>query len=101
MTGSFPIFIFYKWIPSYHELKCSIKAGFLWFISILKVLSGSDNAKKYSEIYNEELSHTHEEMYLEPFIVSPHIIAIPLLNLITFPFIFQKKYSEYRSVILQ
>ncbi len=101
MTGSFPIFLPYKWIPSYEELKAHLKASLTWSITMIKILGWAEKSKTYDELFSENLSQITAWVYKEPLMVSPRIIGIPYLNLVTVPSLFQEKYKEYVDVVLQ
>lgn len=67
----------------------------------MKVLGGSEQEKTYRTVYEEESADKTTIPYGTSFILAPQTIGIPVLNIVTLPFFFQGKYSEYRDVILQ
>lgn len=88
---------FYKYIPKYHELEARIHAFFTIFIEFFRVAFGKSKTKTFASEYQKYLEkYDQKEKIIENFWTHPMIIGLPIINLITIPSFFQKKFHEYQ-----
>ena len=98
--GKFLSFPFYKFIPTYAEIEAFIFTIFVMIKEFFQVAFGKEKQKNFKEIYEKILTrHTEVVPPTEKFWTHPAIIGIPILNFITIPSFFQKKFHEYQGNI--
>lgn len=92
----------YKFIPTYHELEASLHAFIDSSIDFFKVAFGKEKSftfaqkkAEYTELYSAKIPPE------TPYWTAPALIGIPVLNLITLPSFFQKKFHEYQGNIAE
>lgn len=93
---------FYSKIPSYNEIIAFLSSILVLTKEYILVAFGKEKTKNLKEtfIYFSEKYNKIQEPQ-EKLSINPILIAIPFLNLIFVPILFQKKYREYRGNILQ
>ena len=95
-------FAFYSRIPTYLELDAHIKASVLAGINFFRVAFGGTITSHYQENYTRILAHNQLiQSPSLPYFAPLSIIALPVINLITLPSLWQSKYREYVPLILQ
>lgn len=88
---------FYRYIPKYHEIEARIHAFFSIFIEFFRVAFGKNKNKNFKSEYEKYLEkYDKKEKIEENFWTHPMIIGLPIINLITIPSFFQKKFHEYQ-----
>jgi hypothetical protein len=95
-------FIFYSKIPTFIELDAYIKAAIVIAYDFFRIAFGGEKRSNYQQQY--QLSLEKNKYIQSPSIdyFAPNwIFAIPVVNLITVPSIWQIKYREYIPLIIQ
>lgn len=102
VTSQFLQFGFYKYIPTYHEFDAHVKAIFLQGINFIKIAFWWQSTVSYTEKYEQILAKNQESSSSnEAYFAPSWIIALPIVNLICIPSLWQKKYNQYIPMILQ
>ncbi len=95
-------FIFYSRIPTFLELDASIKAGIITILDFFQIAFGSEKKSGYQEQYNIYLVKNKEvKLFTVEYFAPTWIFAIPVVNLVTIPSLWQIKYREYTPLIIQ
>ena len=95
-------FSFYSLIPTYAELDAHIKAGVISVYDFFRVAFGGVAGSPYQENYQNILSNNQTpKLPNSPYFAPIWIIAIPVVNLITLPSLWQSQYREYAPLIFQ
>jgi hypothetical protein len=95
-------FTFYNQIPTYPELDAHIKAGIMWLFDFFRIAFGWEHTINYRAQYTRFLENNQVTQSATISYFAPNwIIAIPVLNLLTIPSLWQSKYKEYAPLILQ
>ncbi len=98
----FQNFVFYDKIPSFLELDAHIKAIIVSVFDFLRIAFGKDKSTDYSGRYSYFLAINMKTKYdITPYFMPKWLIAIPFINLICIPSLWQAKYREYLVFILQ
>ncbi len=93
---------FYKYIPTYHEFEARIFAMFSLLKEFFRVAFGKEKTTTFALEYQKFLEkYSQKVSFDEKFWTSPALIGLPILNLITLPSFFQKKYHEYQGNIAE
>ncbi len=102
VTSQFLQFGFYKYIPTYQEFDAHIKTTLLQGLNFIKIAFWSQSTVSYAERYNQILSKNLKTTPINERYFAPNwIIALPIINLICIPSLWQKKYNDYIPMILQ
>lgn len=95
-------FIFYSRIPTFLELDASIKAGIITIFDFFQIAFGGEKKSGYQEQYNIYLVKNKEvKLSTVEYFAPTWIFAIPVVNLVTIPSLWQIKYREYTPLIIQ
>lgn len=87
----------YNFIPTYHEFESKISALYSMTKEFLQVAFGKKKEKNFQSEYQIALAkHSEKIPPEEKFWTHPGIIAFPLVNFITLPSFFNKKFHEYQ-----
>ncbi len=102
VSGTFHIFSFYKKIPTYTNITHGITAIFLYIWEIFRVIFWKEKEHTLWEIFSmlQNIPQGEKKWDITYFIPT-WIIAIPLINLITFPTLWIDRYSSYRPLVIQ
>lgn len=95
-------FSLYGLIPTYAELDAHIKSAILAGIDFCRIAFGGSKRADYQTQYTQILSaNTVTRSPTTPYFAPIWIVAIPGVNLITLPSLWQSQYREYNPLILQ
>jgi hypothetical protein len=95
-------FSFYRLIPTYAELESHIRSGILAGIDFCRIAFGGVKWVDYQTRYTQILSNnTVIQSSTVPYFAPIWIVWLPVANLITLPSLWQVRYREYTSLILQ
>jgi hypothetical protein len=95
-------FSFYSMIPTFYEFDAHIKAACITLFSFFRIAFGWEKRSNYSEQYSIYLERNQRIIVPTIEYFAPNwIFAIPGINLITIPSLWQLKYQEYTPLILQ
>ena len=102
VSGTFHIFPFYKNIPTYTDITDSITAIFLYIWEIFWVIFWKEKEHTLWDIFSL-LQNTPqgEKKWDVIYFIPTWIIALPFINLITFPTLWIDRYRAYRPLIIQ
>lgn len=93
---------FYSKVPSYHEFKAFLISILIMTKEYILVAFGKEkknNLKQVFQDFYQKYSETKNINQKLP--IYAKIVAIPVINLIFLPILFQKKYQEHKWNILQ
>ena len=100
--NTFFTFKFYRFIPTYHEFEAKIAAGISYGIEFFRIAFGKNKEKDFASEYQDFYAKYSAKIPPEtPFWTHPALIGIPIINIITFPAFFQKKYHAYQGNIAE
>ncbi len=92
----------YQYIPIYHDVEAFLHASFSACKEFFKVAFGQEKKSSFQEKFQFYQQKYSEKIAIEtPFWTHPIIIGIPILNLITIPSFFNKKFHEYQGNIAE
>ena len=92
----------YRYIPTYHDLEAFLNASLSACGEFFKVAFGQEKKSSFQEKFQFYQHKYSEKVAIEtPFWTHPAIIGIPILNLITIPSFFNKKFHEYQGNIAE
>jgi hypothetical protein len=95
-------FIFYSKIPTFLELDAYIKAGTAMVYDFFRIAFGGEKRSNFQEKYNTYLAKNNLVKVSSVDYFAPNwLFAIPVVNLITIPSLWQLKYREYIPLIIQ
>ncbi len=108
VTLSVRLFLEEKWVeihilwllPSPENINSYIITFYRYGIELIKTIIGKEANLSYQEVRARILSNQEFENPA-PYLMSPIIIGIPILNVITLPSYFIEKYSIWRYALLQ
>lgn len=92
----------YRYIPNYHDIEAFLHASLSACGEFFKVAFGQEKQSNFREKFDFYQKKYSEKIAIEtPFWSHPAIIGIPILNLITIPSFFNKKFHEYQGNIAE
>jgi hypothetical protein len=95
-------FSLYSRIPTYAELESHIQSAILSVYDFCRIAFGGAKWTDYNTRYTQILSNnTIIKSATIPYYTPTWITAIPVVNLITLPSLWQSQYREYTPLILQ
>lgn len=102
LRGEFLTFSVYRFIPTYADIEACIVASLESLSEFFRVAFGGKKSSSFTERFEQK-----KEFYsritppVRDYILPRWIIAIPGLNLITLPSLWQSEQREYHGAILQ
>lgn len=95
-------FKMYDFIPSYHQIEAKIATFLFMMKEYFFIAFGRKKTTDFATKYQQFLEKFSLKIPpQEKFWIHPMIIGIPILNIITIPSFFQKKYHEYQGNIAE
>ena len=92
----------YRYIPTYHDAEAFLHASLSACGEFFKVAFGQEKKSSFQEKFQFYQHKYSKKVAIEtPFWTHPVIIGIPILNLITIPSFFNKKFHEYQGNIAE
>lgn len=100
--NSFLFLKIYNFIPTYHEAEAKIFAFFSMTKEFFQVAFGKEKSKNFQDEYQKILQKNSQKTQIETdFWTHPAIISLPIINIITIPSFFNKKFHEYQGNIAE
>lgn len=100
--SKFLSFKFYTIIPTYLELDAHVKVSIVTVANFIRIAFGGEKKFSYQEIFDTHINkNTLKETASIEYFTPNWIFAIPFVNLITLPSLWQQKYQEYKPLIFQ
>lgn len=95
-------FSFYDKIPSYLEFDAHVKSSIIRAFDFFRIAFGGQSRSAYQEIYRTTLEKNMlTKAYTNQYFMPAWLIAIPGINIISLPSLWQSEYKEYKLYILQ
>ncbi|MBC7503737.1 hypothetical protein H7169_02100 [Candidatus Gracilibacteria bacterium] len=95
-------FEIYSRVPTYNELDAHIKASIVTIYDFCRIAFGGKKVSDYGTRYTLLLEQNNKiKSPTLPYFAPIWIVAIPGINLITLPSLWQAQYREYTPLILQ
>lgn len=93
---------FYSKVPSYHEFKAFLISILIMTKEYILVAFGKEKKNNLKQVFQDFYQKYSEPKNINQKLpIYAKIVAIPVINLIFLPILFQKKYQEHKWNILQ
>lgn len=93
---------FYSKVPSYHEFKAFLISILIMTKEYILVAFGKEKKNNLKQVFQDFYQKYSEHKNINQKLpIYAKIVAIPVINLIFLPILFQKKYQEHKWNILQ